>query len=97
MAYRLTAKAEEDVIRIYAEGARLFGPEIAEDYHHELISVFDMMAQTPKLARERPEITPPVRIHPHKSHLIIYLVDDEGDVLIIRIRHGHEDWERDPF
>lgn len=47
------------------------------------------------MARERHEISPPVRIHPFKAHLVVYRVEDNGDILIIRIRHGHEDWAGD--
>lgn len=96
MSYRLTRVAEDDIIRIYLDGARLFGPEQAERYHHELESVFDLIGHNPKLARQRHEITPPVRIHPHRSHLIVYLDDEHGGVLILRVRHSHEDWESDP-
>jgi toxin ParE1/3/4 len=48
------------------------------------------------MARERLEITPPVRIHPFRSHLIVYIVDDNNDVFIVRIRHEHEDWQSSP-
>jgi toxin ParE1/3/4 len=34
-----------------------------------------------------------VRIHPHRAHIIIYQ-DMGADILIIRIRHGREDWAR---
>ena len=97
MGYRLTRKAEEDVIRIYREGAALFGEAQAERYHFELEALFRLIATNPMLARERAEISPPVRIHPHKAHLIVYLIDEDGEVLIVRVRHGHEDWETDPL
>jgi toxin ParE1/3/4 len=97
LKYRLTAKAEQDILHIFVEGARLFGVELAEQYHWELDAVFNLIAANPRLARERVEITPPVRIHPHKSHIVIYLADKSGEVLIVRVRHAHEDWERDPF
>ena len=96
MGYRLTQKAEEDIIRIYREGVILFGANQAERYHFELEALFQLLADNPKLARERTEISPPVRVHPHKAHLIVYLVEDGGDVLIVRVRHGHEDWESEP-
>ncbi len=67
----------------------------AERYHRELQLVFETIAKYPHLARERHELSPPVRIHPHGAHLIVYLADDAGDVLIVRVRYGHEDWETD--
>ncbi|MGX5801434.1 type II toxin-antitoxin system RelE/ParE family toxin [Bradyrhizobium sp. Arg314] len=27
-----------------------------------------------------------------KAHLIVYRVEEGGDVFIVRVRHGHEDW-----
>ena len=66
-------------------------------YHNDLERVFELLADNPLMARERTEISPPVRIHPHKSHVIVYLVDDTGDVIVVRVRHGHEDWETAPI
>lgn len=96
MGYRLTRKAEEDIIHIYLEGLRLFGRDQAIAYHGELENTFELIADNPAMARERVEIDPPVRIHPHQSHLIVYLVQDDNEVLIVRIRHGHEDWDSAP-
>lgn len=96
MPYRLTRKAEDDIVRIYFEGVRLFGADQAERYHYELEAIFNLIADNPKLARARYEISPPVRVHPHKSHLIIYLTEEDGSVLVVRVRHAHEDWESDP-
>ena len=92
MAYRLTNKAVEDITNILVEGVRLFGAEQAEKYHSGMEDVFQLLSNNPELARERDEITPPVRIHPYGSHLIVYVVESGRDVLIVRIRHGHEDW-----
>lgn len=94
--YRLTRRAEDDIISIYLEGARLFGLPQAERYHGELERVFRMLSENPRVARERPELSPAVRIHPHGAHVIIYLADDDGGVLIVRVRHAREDWARDP-
>lgn len=96
MSYRLTAKAEEGILRIFIEGAQLFGVNQSELYHQELAHLFDLIAANPQIARERTEISPPVRVRPHKAHLIVYLIEEGGDVLIIRVRHAHEDWESDP-
>ncbi|MDQ6967630.1 MAG: hypothetical protein Q9M14_02975 [Mariprofundaceae bacterium] len=27
------------------------------------------------------------------ENLIVYMTDDNNDIFIIRIRHGHEDWQ----
>jgi len=96
MAYKLSARAGDDIFNIYLEGVRLFGVEQAEKYYAGLERAFEFLSYNPKAARERLEISPPVRVHPYRSHIIVYLVDNEDDVLILRIRHGREDWHDDP-
>lgn len=93
MNYVLSRKAEEDIVEIFLFGVTHFGLEEAERYHDRLARCFDFLAENPFVARERTEISPPVRIHPIGSHLIIYRIDDEDKVFIIRVRHAHEDWQ----
>jgi toxin ParE1/3/4 len=92
MGFRLTAQAEEDIVGIAEAGIRLFGETQALAYHQQLFEMFELIAASPQMARERPEITPPVRVHPFKSHVIIYVLTEPDDVLIVRVRHSHEDW-----
>lgn len=96
MAYSLTRKAADDLRHIYLEGIHLFGTEQAASYHGQFARTFDLIAAHPRIARERVEITPPVRVHRCGAHIIVYLIRDGGDVLILRVRHGHEDWAEDP-
>lgn len=93
MAYRLTRKAEGDLTEVYLAGVRDFGVAQADTYLADLLNTFDILADNPLLARLREEFHPAVRIHPHGAHIIIYR-DIEADILIIRIRHGREDWQR---
>lgn len=95
MGFRLSVEAEEDIIGIAAEGMGLFGIAQARRYHDELFVVLDLLAANPRMARERHEISPPMRIHPFKAHLIVYRIEEDGDILIVRVRHGHEDWTGD--
>lgn len=92
--YRLTAKAEDDIVQLYVESVRNFGIAQAEAYYAGLHRTLEFLAANPKAARERREITPSVRVHPYRAHLVIYTAD-EGEVLIIRVRHGREDWTGD--
>ncbi len=95
MRYRLSQAAEDDVTSIAAVGISAFGLEQARRYHDGLFELFALLATNPEMARERPEITPPVRIHRYKSHIVIYRTDGP-DIVIIRVRHGREDWMFDP-
>lgn len=92
MTYRLSRRAEEDLIGIYVSSVETFGPAQADRYQDALEAAFDLIAEFPEIARERSELHPPVRVHPCKSHVVIYLVEDGGP-LIVRVRHAHEDWD----
>ncbi|OCJ04735.1 plasmid stabilization protein ParE [Rhizobium sp. AC27/96] len=96
MAFILSAAAEEDVIAIAEQGVHMFGLAQARRYHDELFAVLDLIAESPRMAREREEISPPVRIHPFKAHLVVYRIEESSAIFVIRIRHGHEDWIGDP-
>ena len=95
MRYRLSQRADHDLDEIYTRGAELFGLDQADEYAAGLTRVFNFLASFPRAARERVETNPPVRAHPYKSHLILYVTEDQG-ILIVRIRHAHEDWLSNP-
>ena len=92
MGYTLSQKAEEDIIATFLYGVGQFGLQQAEHYHDLLEHSFQFLAENPMAARLRNEISPPVRIHPIESHIIIYTVEADSDVFIIRVRHRFEDW-----
>lgn len=92
MGYRLSRLAEQDLIALFLDGVGRFGLAQAEAYHDLLANTFEFLADNPQAARLREEIDPPVRIHPVQAHLVVYRVNDDGDVFVIRVRHGHEDW-----
>ncbi|MBB3979877.1 toxin ParE1/3/4 [Rhizobium azooxidifex] len=92
MSFKVSVEAEEDIIAIAEQGVRMFGAGQAKRYHDELFAVFDLIAVNPRIARERNEIDPPIRIHPFKAHLIVYRIEDDETIFVIRICHGHEDW-----
>ncbi len=90
---RTTRQCDIDIINIYGYGVTAFGVAQAERYHEGLMASFDLLTRHPRMARERSEFTPPVRLHPYRSHMIVYLAT-AGDVLIVRVLHGRQDWER---
>jgi toxin ParE1/3/4 len=97
VTYRLTRRAEGDVIDIYIHGARQLGPARADAYHGRLEEAFQLLAEYPRIGHERPEIDPPVRVHPCGRHIIVYVAEPDGNVLIVRVRHGREAWIEDPL
>lgn len=94
MGYKLTKKAEEDILSVFEQGLREFGVRQAERYHNSLENLFELLSGMPEMGREFNEITPPVRLYSHLSHIIIYHVQDDKSILIIRVRHCREDWLR---
>lgn len=90
--YRLTRAASHDLTAIFLDGLERFGLHQADEYHERLAATFAFLADYPRAAREREEIDPPVRVHPCKAHLVIYEIGPDDRVLILRVRHGREDW-----
>lgn len=82
--------AEDDLIGIWLYGYEQWGIAQADRYADDLEAQFILLASSPEMCRERAEFKPPVRIHNHVSHLIIYTV--EGDhIVIIRVLHYRMD------
>jgi len=99
VTYTLSCKAEDDLIEIYIEGhpcLALTGMYQTDHYDGKIERMIELLSENQRMARERHEISPPVRIHPFLSHLIVYMVDDNNDIFIIRIRHAQEDWKGNP-
>ncbi len=89
--YRLSPRVLEDLDDVWRYSAERWPIEQADKYIDELVLIFEMIASVPTLARERSEFTPPVRIHTHESHLIIYTIS-AGSVVILRLLAGRQDW-----
>lgn len=91
MRLRLSRQADEDLIVIYAYGVSTFGTAQAELYFSELAATLELISRTPFMAREYRELKPPVRMHPHGRHLIVYTTETEG-VFVVRILDNRRDW-----
>ena len=61
-------------------------------YLDDLDEAFHLLAEQPLLCRERNELRPPVRIHHHAHHLIVYLAMEDG-INIVRVLHENMDIE----
>jgi toxin ParE1/3/4 len=89
--YRLTPRALADLDDIWRFSAETWSVDQADRHLDDLVRVFEMIAALPALARERPEFSPPVRIHVHQSHLIVYREAD-GRIDILRLLGERQDW-----
>lgn len=91
ISYRLTPKALTDLEDIWLYTSAQWSVEQADAYVDELERIFTTLAAMPGIARERHEFSPPVRIHPHRQHLIVYRVEQDA-IEIIRVLGGAQDW-----
>jgi toxin ParE1/3/4 len=93
LGYRLSRKAEEDIIGLIVEGIERFGQSQAEHYQVLLEQQLQSLAENPRMGRQRPELEPCVRVWPVMSHLIVYTVEDHDEVFVVRVCRKREDWE----
>lgn len=88
--YRLTPRALRDLDQITDYTLATWGERQAEKYLAELDQRFHWLAQNPKAGRARDEVGEGYRSFPHSGHVIFYLIDSEG-VVIIGVPHGAMD------
>ncbi|WP_248633503.1 type II toxin-antitoxin system RelE/ParE family toxin [Cereibacter changlensis] len=88
----LSPKAEADLEDVWIYTAERWSSHQADRYIESLAATFDMLLAMPLIARERKELSQPVRLHPTGSHLILYSIEGR-DLLIIRILGGRQDWQ----
>ncbi len=90
--YRLSPAAQSDLSGIWDYTAEMWSPDQADAYLRGLGDKLDALCSHPEIARERTEIDPPVRLHPYRSHLIIYRIENDH-LAIIRIVHSRQHWQ----
>jgi toxin ParE1/3/4 len=87
----LSPKALTDLEEIWRYTAETWSIDQADRYVDALTHMFDVIAAMPTIARERAEFDPPVRIHAHQSHLIIYTIGDDH-IVVLRLLGARQDW-----
>jgi toxin ParE1/3/4 len=90
VTYSRKSKADLDSIWDYT--CQRWSRDQANTYLAGLRSALDLLAEQPQLARLRQEFSPALRVHPYRSHLVIFAVD-ETELHVIRVVHGRSDWE----
>jgi toxin ParE1/3/4 len=94
MPLKLSQEADEDLRRIYLYGAEVHGLDAADRYAARLRKALDLIADNPRMARRREELDGDVRAHPVRAHIIVYEIGSDDEVIVLRVRHGREDWQR---
>lgn len=88
--FKLYPAAESDLEAIWCYSAEHWGPAQANAYIDSLITCCALLSENPMSAHERTEFTPPVRIHLHRQHLIVFQATSNG-ADIIRFLHESMD------
>ncbi len=84
------ALADQDLVDIWLYTFSEWGEKQADKYLDDMDSAIKLLAEQPLISRERTDLEPPVRIHHHGHHLIVYLALANG-IRIIRVLHESMD------
>ena len=84
------ALADQDLVDIWLYTFSEWGEKQADKCLDDMDSAIKLLAEQPLISRERTDLEPPVRIHHHGHHLIVYLALANG-IRIIRVLHESMD------
>ena len=84
--YVFSNKAENDLIEIYHYGFLNYGEIKTEQYMTGIKEKCQFIANTPYINPSHSEFNPPVRLHHHKKHLIVYITKT-NHIFIVRVLH----------
>ena len=88
--FRVSKAAEADIRSIARYTQDQWGRGQRRVYLAGLNDQFEALSESPAIAAERQDFEPPVRICPYQKHLIVYVIDDSG-ILVIRVLHQSMD------
>ena len=93
MAHRLAREAESDLDDIwYFIASESGNAEVADRFIESLAQRFLLLARHPHLGRRRDDdLVPGLRSFPLGRYVILYSVEPNGDVLIVRVIPGDRD------
>ncbi len=90
MRYRLTPRAEADLVDMALHTREHWGEAQEARYVHQIFVRLEWLGDNPKLGRVREDIAPGYRSFPEGRHVIFYLI--RGDFIdIIGIPHSARD------
>ncbi len=87
---RVSKAALQDIREIARHTQRQWGVDQRRSYLSGLDKTFALLADNPAISPERAEFDPPVRIHRYQRHIIVY-VAETGGILVIRVLHASMD------
>ena len=84
--YHLTPDAQSDLIKIHRFTLAQWGAAQSKKYLSELRQTIQLLAKTPSLGKNRPEVQANACSFPHASH-VIYYVQHEQQFVVFGILH----------
>lgn len=78
VAYRLSGRAAADLDEIYEYTIMNFGLVRARDYLVGLHETFGRLLEQPLLGRSAARVSPELRRHEYRSHVVFYVPQDSG-------------------
>lgn len=88
--YRLSSRAEMDLAEIAGYTIETFGRAQPKAYWDGLEQTLQTLAKQPRLGQALEHIHPELRRWPYQSHIVYYIPDADG-ILVIRVLHRHMD------
>ena len=84
--FRLTKQAQTDLINIRKFTVAEWGEAQSNKYLSGLSNTIELLAQSPKLGKHRPDVSNETFSHPYNSHAIYYLIHNKT-IVIFGILH----------
>lgn len=88
--FRITPRARDDLKNIGRYTLKIWGREQRNTYLRNLDARFLWLAQNPQLGKHRPDIQEGYYCFPQGSHLVFYILRDNG-IDIIGVPHQNMD------
>jgi toxin ParE1/3/4 len=85
--FTVSERATQDLINITIEGYQRFGVMQSDKYQAELDEKFAMLSEFRKMGRRADSIRNGLRRHEHGSHVIFYVEESEG-IVIVAVVHA---------
>ena len=93
--YDITKEATEDLYKIWAYTVDTWSEEQADTYYALLVAGMNEVAGAPdRIGKPYDEIYPGLRAYHVGRHMLFYILQNNGRVLIVRIFHEAMDYAR---
>ncbi len=88
--YELTELADQDIFEVSIYIGQNRGVTASQRFIDTINQKFQLLADSPKLGRKRPELGSELRSFPSGNYVIFYRPVAEG-ILVLRVLHGARD------